>query len=563
MRASSVLAVFLLVALVLVFGAGLGWFQGGGDAPPAPAAHGAPAVDHAGHVGPMAQASGLPSGTVATRIAARPAAVTPLADAATACLRIVDHVTERVVAGAAVRRLQGGVEIGFSDDQGLVEVALREAEQLAVVVDGYLLRLVPTHLGTSAAEPQIVRLVPDRWSLRRRFHFVGPDQQPVAAAFVRFRPQDAAPRPAKSPVPADDPVLQRAWMEHTMLAGRPACADVAVQLGGWNEDRVHPLADGAEVRFVAPGTFTLELATTTGLVGTASVTVAANGGDAAPVTLGLQMGSFVAGYVIALADGKPLAGASLQVQGGEPLGLVATTGADGAFQLGPLLRGPLTLHVRHGDHEPLAYGPVTAPSSGLRVPLRALPQTTLRGRVRSRPSLRPLVGASLQWVPEGGGNPITAVTQADGTFVLPATGHGSGRLYVRAPRHVAYAELVEVGAPFADFDVWPAEPDERVELGLTAILEGTVFDDDGAPVPGATVRWAPAQPTAPATFTGRRVLEGAVLQLPLGATTGADGTFRIETNQFGSGRLTTAGSDPGLTVEAVAGKTQNRLRLQR
>jgi hypothetical protein len=61
---------------------------------------------------------------------------------------------------------------------------------------------------------------------------------------------------------------------------------------------------------------------------------------------------------------------------------------------------------------------------------------------------------------------------------------------------------------------------------------------------------------------GRRVLEGAALELPLGARTGSDGAFRLETNAFGPGRLVLAGSTRGLDVTATAGQTTTGLRLQ-
>jgi hypothetical protein len=54
-----------------------------------------------------------------------------------------------------------------------------------------------------------------------------------------------------------------------------------------------------------------------------------------------------------------------------------------------------------------------------------------------------------------------------------------------------------------------------------------------------------------------------VLELPLGTTTGADGSFVVETNHFGPGRLSlaTAPFEQGLEVEAIAGKSQNGLKL--
>ncbi len=231
-----------------------------------------------------------------------------------------------------------------------------------------------------------------------------------------------------------------------------------------------------------------------------------------------------------------------------------------------MLPGALSLDVRHGDHEPLAFGPLQVPATGQRIVLVPLPGTTLRGRVRVRPGLQPLAGATVQWRPNGG-SAVTTISAADGTFALRATGSSSARLQVQAAGHVPYAELVEPSAPFADYDVWPAERAVRVELGLSASLAGSVVDAEGRPVPGVAVRWQPARPTPPAVDVGsalRRVLEGAVLDLPGVATTVDDGTFVLETNRFGAGQVVIVDGEPtGVAAEAIAGQTRDGLRLRR
>jgi hypothetical protein len=61
------------------------------------------------------------------------------------------------------------------------------------------------------------------------------------------------------------------------------------------------------------------------------------------------------------------------------------------------------------------------------------------------------------------------------------------------------------------------------------------------------------------------VLEGGTLELPLVATTGTDGSFALETNYFGPGKLTLVGAETAagrIDVQATAGKTLNGLRLQ-
>jgi hypothetical protein len=170
------------------------------------------------------------------------------------------------------------------------------------------------------------------------------------------------------------------------------------------------------------------------------------------------------------------------------------------------------------------------------------------------------------WSPPGGAA-VTAITGTDGTFVLRATGNQPARLGVQAPLHKQYAELVEPGAPFADYDVWPATTEMRLERGLTAVFSGVAVDEQGNPVTGAAVRWHPVRRAPPPGEPGRRVLEGSVLDLPLATTTRGDGSFELETEHFGSGRLTV---EPGggqgeiaLDAEAVAGRTVTGLRLQR
>ncbi|HEX5050545.1 MAG TPA: hypothetical protein VFZ65_02120 [Planctomycetota bacterium] len=506
----------------------------------------------------------LAPGTVATRALAESASSEGIADQPTACLQVFDYATKRPLAGAAVRRVQGGAEVAFTDERGFAGVPLKDREQLAVVLDDYLLRLVPTQLGSTEAEPQLVQLVRDAWSWRRRLHFVGPDGPLATAAFVRFRPREGS-GPVSSPVPPGDAVLQRAWSEHTMLAGLPVCRDVAVQVGVYSADRVHRLADAAEVRFVAPGDFTVEVATTTGLVARADLRVDGAPGASADVRLDLVPGTFVGGTVVAASTSAPLAGAELTVQGGDPLGLLATTAADGTFRIGPLLSVPVTLHVRHGDHEPFAFGPVQPPADGVRIELQPLPASTLRGRVRARPGLQPLASATIVWSPSAGA-PVTARAAADGTFLLRATGATASRLTVQAPGYQSLAELVSPGSPFADYDLWPATTAGRLDAHLSAMLQGIVVDARGLPLPNVAVRWNPARRSPDAGVPGRRVLDGGSLDLPLVTMTLPDGSFALETNCCGQGFLSLSQPEAGsttLTIDVVPGTTTNGLRLQR
>ena len=273
-------------------------------------------------------------------------------------------------------------------------------------------------------------------------------------------------------------------------------------------------------------------------------------------------GAFVSGVVMDTAS-APLADAEITIQGGDPLALAATTGADGAFTIGPMPPGSRTLLVRHAVHKPIAVESVPVPSDSQRIRLEPLRRTPLRGRVRSRPGLQPIANATLIWQVAGGGA-ITARTASDGTFELQAAGSIAARLIVQAPQHITYAELVDPGAAFADYDLLPAVPDARVEGGLSATIEGVAFGANGFPLANASVRWRPANKSGVVGMPGRRVLEGATLELKDVTTTDSSGAFVLETTNFGPGTVTlNDATDDALQVTAIAGQRVKGLELGR
>lgn len=553
-------AVIGLLLLVVLGAAGFWWMRSGDVLTPEgpPRGGGGPPVasgpgDSAGEA-----ATGLPVGVVATRTQVEQIEPTGMSPTPTACLKVVDNETGEPLSGVVIRLVQNGADVAFSDERGLAPIALEKPAQLAVVSDEYLLRLAPTQLGSSEDQPQVVRLVRDSMSIRRRFVFVAPDGGDPGELFVRLRP--TGPTGTSPGAAATDPVLKRAWQEHTMLAAREVARDVAVQLGGFDERRVLRLLPESDVHFLMPGDYALEVATTSGLVGRATVHVVA-GPLPPPQRVELAPGAVLRGRVTDDA-GTPLVGAQLTIQGGEPLGLMATSAVDGAFSLAPLLPGQVTVLARCAGHEPAAVGPIAATTTDVAVRLRRLDQTLLRGRVRARPGLEPIAGATVLWQASTG-DIARAATAADGGFELGVTGELASRLVVQAEGFVTYAELVEPTAGYAEFDLWPADRATRLDKGLTGALEGVVLGADG-PVANMSVRWMPAQPTPPSVVPGRRTLEGATLGLPLVTTTGDDGAFVLETDQFGPGRLVLVVDDQkGLDVTVIAGRTQTGLELHR
>ncbi len=549
-------AALLLLTMLALAGAGYWALQGAGASPP-PVVDDGPPGDAPAKGAP---AGSLPPGVVATRTEAVDIDPGQLADAPTVCLRVLDQRTGTPIEGALVRRLQSGADLSFSDARGLALVPLEEAAQLAVVKEGYLMRLAPARLGSDEARPQIVRLLPDTWSTVRRFLFVGPDGEPVDA-LVRLRPAGSAAPRDNGRAAAKDPVAARAWSEHLMMAGREVSRDQNLHAGARDEHVYRTEAEVLTVLFCADGDYRIEAATTSGLVGEASVTVAA--GPQPPVqVVKMAAGAAVAGVVVDPAGGA-IAGAQLTVQGGDPLGLRATTDAAGAFSIGPLVEGACTLTVRHAVHEPAVLQGVQVPCTDRRVVLTPLPRTPLRCLVRARPGLEPIADATVVWQVAGGGA-VTARTDADGRFELQAAGSIAARLVVQAQRFLTYAELVDPGAPFAHYDLLPAGTSPRIAAGLTATLEGVVYGQDGLPLANASVRWQPANHAKATSVPGRRVLQGGALELADVTRTDAAGVFVLETSHFGRGVLAVDGDDAAaLQVTATAGERTRGLECRR
>ena len=491
-----------------------------------------------------------------------------LAPAPTAFLQVLDQETKAPVLGASVHRYQGGEILTFTDDQGRCGVPLKKNAQLVIAADGYLLRLCPTSIDESTAQaPKQVMLVPDRYTLRCRFRFLGAAGQSVDSVRVRFSPQAPIDRAsARPPVPDavqhGDALLQRAWTEHGLIANQAAFSEMRVQLGHLNSARVHTLRGDDLVRFCAPGMYQLEAATVDGMVGKA-VFQAESVVDE-PLVVRLQPGAFARGQVCDGVSGKPIAGAQVTVRGGDPLAGTAESDAAGHFRLGPLPGGAVTLELRRMDFASTVSPPIVVGGDEVRVVMQPLGAAALRGRVRLKPDLLPAVGATVSAVDALGGA-STVSTGADGVFALRIGGKGDVRLSIAAPGYLAYGEVVAPDGGYQEYELWPADTATRLSGKLTGLLCGLVVDAQGHPVANMSVRLYPDQPSLPQVPAGRRAPDVGLLTLPLVTTTGSDGAFQLETQQFGPGALVPMDGktqpDGGLRVEVVPGETARGLRV--
>ena len=566
-RAAVLLSVIALAAGVGGWAAG--WF-GGPALPPPPASDGAPTAGDAAAATPAtgdqdagrAPARTPGASTVATPTPSRATTNDPLADRPTACLRVLDRDSKRPLAGVPIYRCKDGSAIAFTDERGLAPVPLPGPEQLAVIAPDHLARMAPTRPGSTEAEPFDVLLARDDWSLPRTVTFDGGDGAPVTEARVRIQPI-VARRQIANPVPQADAGGQRAWVEAGNVARLGLPSDFVLAAGALPPTTMRTLTAGQTLRFEADGEYALVAATADGRLARARVRVDAGVRSAPPIALAFAPGARLRGRVVDPA-GKPLAGAEVTARVDVPAGTTAITDAGGAFALPTLFPGEaIALHVRHGLCQPADVAALVPPRDDVVVTLTPLAQQPLRGRVRVRPSLQPLAGAAVVWQPDGFDS-IAATTDASGTFTLAATGKLPARLSISASGCIAYAEVVTPGAPFADYDLWPATTDARVATGVSALLEGVTLDAAGTPVGDVEVVWAPATEAAPPLPTGRRILTGGALALPRTVRSGADGSFRFETTAFGPGRLHAAGArERGVDTTAIAGKAQNGFRLPR
>ena len=553
-----------LVALGVALAAAVAVFvvsSGGADAPSpdgiadvAPAANAQPA---------SAPGERDPSASAATATALELQRVpVDLATDVTAVLQVIDVTSGMPVEGAAVYRMRGAENesaIAYSDARGIAPLPLSKPTQLMIAKAGYLLRMAPTQLGSTAESPQQARLVRDTISARGKFRVrrpdgSSPDDVCVVARPTRAEKQDQ-PMPEKARVADEE--TQRAWREQRTLAAVRAVPELHVQLGFHNAAFVHVLRADDEIAFVESGAFAIEAATADGFCKSFVVDTANCGNGAIDVVL--QQGAQLRGAV-RFQGGGPAEGAWIEVDGGDPLRLVARSGADGTFVIGPLTDGERRLRIRHRDSEAATFGPF-APTAFAEVALVALPQESIRGRIVAAGEGKPIRGASASLLQQDG-YPLVVPADDEGYFAAVVRGSDAIRMNAGAEGFLTHSELVAPSQSFV-VELWPASQERRLELGLTSLLSGVVVDANNAPMPRIGVRFVPDSPDI--ASPGRRLLAGGPLSLPQAITTGADGSFVLEVASFGGGLVQaidgTSSQANGVRVEAQRGKVATGLRV--
>lgn len=451
------------------------------------------------------------------------------------------------LAGTTLHRLDNGELLATADASGRCRVEALPDVELVAVAAGHLLRLCPR--AAAGADPPRLLLQPDDRSMRLRLGCRDAAGQPLASIALRLRRlADASAAAATAPPP------RRAFIEHDMLSALPQFGFANV-MSSRSDVVTWQVPLPTELRVCAPASYELQVATAGGLV--ASTRVELRPGPPTVIDLQLSPGIFASGVATRADTAEPLAGARVQVDGGDPLALSVATAADGSFRIGPLPAGATMLTVACAGQQTARLEVPGAGFDALRAALRALPPNTLRGRVLARASDMPVTAARIESI-DAQGSACSANCDAQGGFELPVATTGPLRITIAAPGFLDRVETLSPDAQPLHCELWPADTAARLANGATGVVRGMALDLQGQPIAGVAVRWQPDQQGAKAAVSPGRP------PLPPLATTDADGRFAIETDAFGRGQVQLLrGTLPPITLRTTvtAGRAGEELCL--
>lgn len=296
---------------------------------------------------------------------------------------------------------------------------------------------------SGGAAPADVRFLQDDdppGALRLEGQVLGADDQPVAGAMVAI--DSNPPRSAKSE------------------------AD-----GSFSFDKLLPRAYTVVAR--APG----------GVAGPVTARLSATSD---PIILRLKPASSVEVTVVAVADGKPLTGARVELRGIDTQ--TGTTGADGVATIGGVVPGGYMVAGQASGFAPgYSWTQVAAGAATAQVRLELRRGAPVAGRVVD-PAGKPVAGAQVSfggasaWSQQADPRRDGAVSGADGAFRFAALPAGTFRFEAHkdgfAPGN---SELVTLDGQSEKTGV-------EVRMAPPATLRGRVVSKGGQPAPGARVR---------------------------------------------------------------------------
>ncbi|MFP2907755.1 carboxypeptidase regulatory-like domain-containing protein [Pyxidicoccus sp. 3LFB2] len=345
-------------------------------------------------------------------------------------------------------------------------------------------------VGTPHASRDAITPTSQRPSSGLRISGTVVDSKGVPVAGVRVSASSPEPEQTLSELPcperpAWDPRAQ--WLRSRRI---PQCIDDATDLvlelvsAREGEAPVH-----AETTTGADGTFVLEslpegVMTLWALGEHGAATRTGIPAGAEDVALELEAGILLQGTV--MGGGAPLAGANVTaLDMWRPRFFDTTTGADGGFRLGPVPYRELYLVVIEKE----GWLPTLVHLGDMHRQVTLHRPSRLHGRVLSNGA--PVPGAEVRRIP-GQRLPVA------GEYAHGVTADAEGRFeWVLSPGEYTLSASHEGRYALARVTAGPASPEVVLELGSALHVEGTVSDESGRPVAGATVSVSTADPLKP------------------------------------------------------------------
>jgi RNA polymerase sigma factor (sigma-70 family) len=414
---------------------------------------------------------------------------------------------------------------------------------VALAVDGIEVRVTAARRPVAAADVQLYRRVPvdpatgqPAWQVSRSVK-AGPEGRvrltaPPGAYLVTARSPGFAPgqvevvRPSGEPVtfvevelataatligrvtasPSGEavPLATLSLERESILGSRAANLPLAERFGTLSDPNGHFSVAG-----LAPGHYRL-VAEAAGHARTTlrQVVVPRH----APLDVALGSAGIIEGRVV-LANGSPASGAEVIFVGGPEL-LTVTTGLRGGFaaevQPGSYRVSAVLGIVTGAFAKPV---PVAAGGAAKGVDIRLGAASSIAGRVTDA-SGSPIVGAQVTLSPGGeSGESAGTLTRAPGTFEVGPLAPGEYDLTVRADGHSPAVRSGLVVLAGQRFEI-------VVRMDGVGSVEGTVRDQDGAPVEGVRVR-------------GGKLWGGGLGSVTAEAVTGAEGRYLLSGLEVG------------------------------
>ena len=477
--------------------------------------------------------------------------------------RMVDLVTMEPIVGGRIYDVRTGAVLALTGADGDAELVGEYLNTLVFGADGYL----SEHYFD---RPEAVRLIRDAWSssghlpifmradtltLPHELRFLAVDGGPAKG--VVFHLVAVEPGTPSASELGTDPEMQAAWDRHVLLntIDRRDFTPEFLHFGH-RGPQTEFTADGESVvRFAFSGRYRLEARAGDQFRRQDIEVRAARGGV---TTVQLQRGRFFGGTLLRRSDDQPVVGAHIILLRGRVLVADGRSDYAGRFELGPMEAEGLELRVEHPGMETLTLDQVF-PGGVTATVYHLVPKESrfVKGVVLRRSDRVPIAGATVR-LTDGTSTLATRETDGQGRFVLNSA-ELEPHLTIEAEGYRDYVETLNANGVERQFELIPSVARVRFETGLTALVEGSVLDAAGNPLPGHVISISPVDRAPPQGFAERRILRGGTLPRPSRVESGEAGEFRFEWPIAEEIRLAAGERFPERNLRVIPGQ---RVRLE-